>query len=297
MRACTLPLSLLLLTLFFSSAQAFQVKGMEAPESFIVDPSTGVYYVSNISGEGGEKDNNAFIAKIDPTGKLVDRDFIRSEKNGVHLNAPKGLAISGKNLYVTDIDVVRRFDLESGKPLGTIDFSILGAKFLNDLAAGPDGLLFTSDSSGNTIYRIDTANNFQVTVLAKGKDLGIPNGLVYEAPHKRLLVATWETGKILGVDMQGKIIPVYKGSFKHLDGIDLDRHGNIIVSSLKKEERWFFERWFSKTGKIYRIKNYSTVEVIKKGMVTPADISYDLRNHQVLVPSLKGNLVFTIPLK
>jgi sugar lactone lactonase YvrE len=297
MRACTLPLSLLLLTLFFSSAQAFQVKGMEAPESFIVDPSTGVYYVSNISGEGGEKDNKAFIATIDPTGKLVDRDFIRSGKNGVHLNAPKGLAISGKNLYVTDIDVVHRFDLESGKPLGTIDFSILGARFLNDLAAGPDGLLFTSDSSGNTIYRIDTANNFQVTVLAKGKDLGIPNGLVYDAPHKRLLVATWETGKILGVDMQGKIIQVYKESFKHLDGIDFDREGNIIVSSLKKEERWFFERWFSKTGKIYRIKNYSTVEVIKKGMVTPADISYDLKNHQVLVPSLKGNLVFTIPLK
>jgi len=294
MRSCTLFLTFIFLILFSPLAQAFELRGMDQPESFIVDPSTGIYYVSNIVGSHKGKDNKAFIAKIDASGKLIDRHFISGGKKGVTLNAPKGLVISGKNLYVTDIDVVRRFDKESGKMLGTIDFSLLGAKFLNDIALGPKGVLFVSDMMGNVIFKIDPGKNNQVSILAKGPDLGKPNGLVYEISQNRLLVAPWESGKILGVDMQGNIMTVFQGSFfqglKHLDGIDLDRDGNIIVSIFKGG------RIFS-AGKIYRIKNYSTVEVLRKNLVTPADISIDHKNNQVLVPSVDGNLVFTFPLK
>ena len=277
-----LPLTFLPLILFFSPAQAFQVQGMDGPASFIVDPVTGVYYVSNVSGSPRAKDNNAFIAKIDPTGKLVDREFIRAGKNGVHLNAPEGLLISDNNLYVTDIDGIRRFDVQSGKPLGTVDFSILGARLLHDLAAGPDGRLFVSDTVGNTIYRIDPLNHFQVTVLAQGPKLGNPKGLVYEVQHHRLLVAASGPGQVVAVDMRGNIMPIHRRRFKGLDGIDLDREGNIIVSCVT-------------AGKIYRIRKYSTVEEIRKNMITPAGISYDFRNRRVLVPSFDGNLVFTIP--
>jgi DNA-binding beta-propeller fold protein YncE len=283
MRPLTLLFTLLFLILHTSFALAFQLRGMDNPDSFIVDPSTGVYYVSNVSGPLRIKDNNAFIAKIDPTGKLVDRDFILSGKKGVHLNAPKGLALSGNNLYVADLNGVRRFDKASGKPLGSIDLSLLGARFLNGLAVGPEGHLFVSDTTGNTIYRINPANNFQITILAKGPKLGNPKGLVYEVPHRRLLVATG-SGQLIAVDMQGNILLINKKQFKGLNGIDLDREGNIIVSS-------------ARAGTIYRILKYSTVEVIKKSMVTPMNISYDFRNHRVLVPSFKGNLVFTLPLK
>ncbi len=110
MRIRTSFLPFLSFILFLPLAQAFQLRGMETPESFIVDPATGIYYVSNVTGSSKAKDNNAFIAKIDASGKLIDRHFIRSGKNGVTLNAPKGLVISGNDLYVTDIDTVRRFD-------------------------------------------------------------------------------------------------------------------------------------------------------------------------------------------
>ncbi|GJL79595.1 MAG: ATP/GTP-binding protein [Nitrospinaceae bacterium] len=282
-RPLTLPLTFLFFILFFSPSHAFQIKAMDEPHSFIVDPSTGVYYVSNVFGSPDAKDNNGFIAKIDPAGKHVDRDFIRSGKNGVHLDAPKGMALSGQNLYVTDIDVVRRFDVESGLPLGTVDFSILGAKSLHDLAIDSNGNLFVSDPPGNAIYRIDPANNFQVTLLVKGPGLGHPKALVYEAPHRRLLVATG-FGKLIAVNMRGDVIALHRKRFKGLNGICLDREGNIILSS-------------SRAGEIYRIKKYSTVEVIRKNMVTPAGISCDFRNRQVLVPSFKGNLVFTLPVK
>lgn len=276
----TLFLTILFLILILPLAQAFQLRGMDNPESFIVDPTTGIFYVSNVAGSPTAKDNNAFIAKIDASGKLLDRHFIRSGKNGVTLNAPKGLAISGGNLYVTDIDTVRRFDKHSGKLLGTIDLALLGAKFLKDIALGPASHLFVSDTAGNVIFKIDPAKNYQVTILVKGPGLGNPNGLVYETPQNRLLVATGASGKIISVDMQGNILTIFQGAFKGLDGIDLDRQGNMIVSSFT-------------AGEIYRIKKYSTVEVLRKHMATPADISFDPRNNQVLVPSFDGNLVFT----
>ena len=274
-------LTALFFTLFLPLAQAFQLRGMDKPASFIVDPATGMYYVSNVAGSPRAKDNTAFIAKIDPSGKLIDRHFIRSRLNGIALNAPRGLAISGDDLYVVDIDVVRRFDKNSGRLSGVIDLKFLGAKHLHGLALDPEGHLFVSDTAGDTIFKIDPAKNYQVTILVRGQGLH-PKGMVYERPHQRLLVTVEKGGKIIAVDMRGGILTVYQGAFKGLDGIDLDRQGNIIVSDYT-------------AGEVYRIKKYSAVEVLREHMVTPAGLSFDGRNNRVLVPSFDGNMVFTIP--
>lgn len=273
--------------LFFAllpaAAFAFQLEGMKTPESFIVDPATGTYYVSNINGKPKEKDNNGFISKIDPSGKLIDRQFIAAGKNAVEeLHAPKGLAVRGDNLYVTDIDAVRRFDKNTGRQLGVIDFKALGAEFLNDLATDTDGHVYVSDTFGNAIYRIDPANN--VTIVSKDPGLGQPNGLLYDAPRQRLIAVTWGSGKAIAVGMDGKTMPLLKETFKNLDGVDFDRQGNLIFSSFTE-------------GKIYRVKNFSKVETLRSNLVTPADISFDYKNNQILVPSFDGNLVFTVPLE
>jgi DNA-binding beta-propeller fold protein YncE len=273
-------LTFIFLVLFSPVAHAFQLRGMDGPASFIVDSANGMYYVSNVAGLPRAKDGTATIAKIDSQGKLIDRDFIRSGRNGVTLHAPKGLAISGDDLFVADIDVVRRFDKNSGKLLGVIDFVFLGAKFLNGLALSPDGQLFVSDTISNVIFKIDTAHNNQVTILVRGAGLGHPNGMVYENRHHRLLVTTSNSGKIIAVDMRGQLLTVYRGDFKNLDGIDLDGQGNMIVSDFA-------------AGKIVRIKKYSSVDVLRENMVTPAGISFDARKNRVLVPSFDGNLVFT----
>jgi DNA-binding beta-propeller fold protein YncE len=275
----TLFLTFIFLVLCLPVAQAFELRGMDGPASFIVDPATGVYYVSNVAGSPRAKDGTAYIAKIAADGKLIDRDFIRSGRNGVTLNAPKGLAISGNDLYVADIDVVRRFDKNSGKLLGVVDLKLLGAKYLYGLALGPEAHLFVSDTAGDTIYKIDPKKNHRVSILVRGKGLR-PKGMVYENRHQRLLVTTKASGKIIAVDMGGQLLTVYRGKFNGLDGIDLGRQGNIIVSDYT-------------AGKIYRIKKYSTLEVIRKNMVTPAGISFDHKNNRVLVPSSDGNLVFT----
>jgi len=48
-------------------------------------------------------------------------------------------------------------------------------------------------------------------------------------------------------------------------------------------------------GKIYRIHNFSRIEVVRENILTPANISFDYARNLILVPSSKGNLAFTIP--
>jgi sugar lactone lactonase YvrE len=90
------------------------------------------------------------------------------------------------------------------------------------------------------------------------------------------------TGWIWGIRLDGKIAPVIQKRFKNLDGIDWDREGNLLVSDRTE-------------GKIYKIHNFSRIEVVRKNILTPANISFDYARNLILVPSSKGNLAFTIP--
>src|SRR5690606_2519415 len=132
------------------------------------------------------QDNNGFISQVNTDGSIRQLLFIAGGKDGVTLNAPKGMAIHNGVLYVADINAVRRFDVQSGKPQGAV--SLPKATFLNDIAVGADGALFVSDSglkleqgqltsSGtDAIYRIEGT---RVSVLARGPQLKQPNGLLY----------------------------------------------------------------------------------------------------------------------
>ena len=267
-----------------SSAFGFRIDGFSTPESFIIDSSTGMYYVSNIAGSPAKKDNNGFISRIDSSGNLADRHFIQGGENGVTLHAPKGLLIIRNELYVTDIDTLRRFDKTTGKPLRSVGLNLLGAQFRNDLTTDLGDNIYISDSSRNAIYKINTKESLMPSLVIKDPALGTPNGLVYDARHKRLVVACGESGKILAVDLRNKnFYPLISKKFKELDGIDFDHKGNLLVAD-------------HKAGTVYRVRGYSKIKVLRENMITPANTSFDPRNKQVLIPTLKGNIIFTLPL-
>ncbi|HET6267135.1 MAG TPA: hypothetical protein VFG11_05400, partial [Acidobacteriota bacterium] len=111
------------------------VEGLQAPESAVYDAEQDVYFVSNINGEGTAKDNNGFISKVSPDGKILTEKFVEGGKAGVILNAPKGITISGDLLWVADIDAVRAFNRKTGEAAKSVDLQPLGALFLNDLVA------------------------------------------------------------------------------------------------------------------------------------------------------------------
>jgi hypothetical protein len=117
---------------------------LRTPESVLHDPKQDVYFITNVNGALLTADNNGFISRVDAKTMQVNLKWIDAGKNGIHLDAPKGMAIVGDTLYVSDIAGVRKFDRRTGAPTGLI--ALTGATLINDL---------TTD--GTSVYASDTA--------------------------------------------------------------------------------------------------------------------------------------------
>ena len=76
--------------------------GFMTPESVLHDPDADVYLVSNIQGDPFEKDDNGFISRVSPDGVVLELRWIDGAKENVDLDAPKGMAILGDELWVAD---------------------------------------------------------------------------------------------------------------------------------------------------------------------------------------------------
>lgn len=280
------PFIFILLIIFSESVSAFEVQGLKTPESFIADPSTGNYFISNINGGGpGGKDDDGFITKLDKDGKVINLTFVDGKNKDITLNAPKGLDIIGNILYVSDIDFVRGFDKETGKLLYDLDFKAFNASSLNDLTHDSQGNLYVSDWIGNFIFKIETRNNHKISVVAKGNTLGGPNGLNIHPKTNKLINVTWESGKVQEIDSSGSIKTIVEDKrFKTLDGIDFDNNGNMFISSFTG-------------GEVYKITPDLKIEVFLKGLTSPADINIDKKNNLLLIPSFEGNSAKTAVIK
>ncbi len=124
-------------------SQPATLSGFQTPESVLYDPDQDVYFISNINGQPLAADDNGYISRVNAESLQIDAKWIDGAKPEITLNAPKGMAIVGDDLYVTDLTVVRKFDRKSGAPKGEI--AIPGSTFLNDLAS--DGtVVYVSDS-------------------------------------------------------------------------------------------------------------------------------------------------------
>jgi len=268
-------------------ASAFEVAGLATPESMIVDPVTGDYYISNINGNPTDHDNNGFITRLDKEGRVTAMRFIE----GGPLHAPKGLAIIGETLYVSDIDTVRGFDKTTGRRTHIIPLKAQGALFLNDLTADDRGNLYVSDTATfvdpkapGAIFKIETRQQHRVTVLVRNAALGSPNGLLIHPKSGHLLANTWGSGKIVSISPDGQVETFAEHPlWADLDGFDYDAAGNLYLSSFTG-------------GKIFRILPDKTMSTIQSGLTTPADVHIDPKRNLLLIPSFTGHRVFTLPI-
>lgn len=146
------------------------------PESVVFDKVHNVLYVSNINGKGDAKDGNGYITKISMQGKILKKKWLTG------LNGPKGMAIFGEKLYVADIDVLVKIDVNSEKILAS--YPGKGAIFLNDVAIDSEGNVFVSDTRSSIIYKL-CSDNFDVWFT--NSRLQKPNGLYVE--KNNLIVA------------------------------------------------------------------------------------------------------------
>jgi hypothetical protein len=260
------------------------------PESVLYDAEADRYLVSNINGQPSEADGNGYILELSPDGRVTNPKLIAGGLNKVRLDAPKGLAIVGSELWVADITVVRRFDLKSAAYKG--DVQLPRATFANDIVAAPDGGAYVSDSavkfgpagleaSGtDQVFFIDKAN--KVRVLAKDKELGGPNGLALGVGNS-LLANTIKGDEVYRITDKGARDVVTKLPGGQLDGL-LVIDDSLIISSWKTET-------------VYRGPLGGTFKKILTKVRGVADLGYDSKRKRLLVPRFLDDTVEVYDLK
>jgi sugar lactone lactonase YvrE len=261
--------------------------GFNVPESVRYDAELDVYYVANINGNPSQKDNNGFIARVraDSTGSMTM--LVEGGKRGARLNAPKGMALRGDTLFVADIDMLRMFNRRTGAPIDAVSFAAHKATFLNDVAAGPDGIYVTDtgivfDSQGGMTHpgvnRIFKVVRYTVTEVAKGDSLMNPNGIAWDAAGNRFILAGFG-GPNLQTLAPGDSIPktLVAGPGGY-DGVEILANGNILVSS-----------WTDST--VHVVHGGSHMMPLVRNVSAPADIGVDTKRNVLAVPRFNDGKV------
>lgn len=270
------------LVLFFSYAHAQSGKRslqklwetdstLKLPESVVYDEANNVLYVSNIDGDPGNKDGKGSIGKIDPSGKIINVDWVYG------LNAPLGLSLHKGTLWVADIDRMVLIDTKTGTISSTIP--VPGALFLNDVSVDKDGICYVTDMRGRKIYKIE---NNTPTVLVDSHSLKSPNGILW---HKGELYVA-DAGSLYEVKKDNKLEKIAGGMHGSTDGIENVKGDDFIVSC-----------WW---GVVYYVPEHSEKEILldtSSEGIRSADIGYDAKKKILYIPTFYRNTVAAYQLK
>jgi sugar lactone lactonase YvrE len=257
-----------------------------APESILHDVVNDVYLVSNVSGSPSEADDNGFISRVSPEGKVLSLKWIDGAQADVELHAPKGMAIAGDVLYVADLDKLRKFDVHTGAALGSV--VVAGAGLLSDVTAAADGTIYFTDMAvrlvGEEIEHRGTAAVYkligeQARAVVRGKPLNEPNG-VY-ADGAALWVVNFGDDALIDVKAGKRAKPLHLPAGQ-LDGIVKANDGRFFISS------WEHEQIFGGTPA-------QGFEVVFEA-ASPADLGYDSKRNCLLIPLMQENALKLQPL-
>ena len=238
---------------------------LKTVESVLFDPGRKVIYTANINGHFMNKDGNGFISKVGVEGEIVEQKWITG------LDAPTGLGIYQGKLYTTDIDQIVEIDIESETIVKK--YEVDGAKAFNDVAIGPDGTVYCSDTGGNQIFAL---KNGQVKLIKAGVDT--PNGLWVKG--KSLYLTQW-TPKSVGVlDLKALTVTKISDGINGPDGLEPFGQNSFLASG-------FF-------GLIYHIDALGEKQLLldtTSEHINAADINYIEEKQLLLVPTMNSHKV------
>ncbi|TYP93423.1 hypothetical protein LX73_1127 [Fodinibius salinus] len=257
------------------------------PESVVATETH--FYVSNIGAQGQStaKDGDGFISKVKKNGDIEKLHFLPKDDS---LNAPKGVTVINNTLYVTDIDRILGFDLDSGNRV--FELTISEAKFLNDIVAKAPETLFVSDSNAGKIIRINVGqNSYQLLDLPAMKG---PNGLTLSEDNMTLYcVGFGDDNKPNG--------PIYRINLDPLSHEVIGDYKGQLDGAQYRDGMLYFSDWvgFEKKGGIKKL-NLSSGEItsVKLGapLGGPADFFIDFENNTMFMPALLENKFHIISL-
>ena len=243
---------------------------LKVPESVLFDADNNVLYVSNINGsDGWAKDGNGSIGKIGLDGKIIAVDWVTG------LNSPKGLGMFKGKLYAADVDEIVVIDIKKG----AIDrkIPIEGAKGLNDISVGTDGIIWVSDSKNNMIYRV---NNDRATIYVQ--NLKGANGVLKRGNDFFIV----DAGSVLKVNDDHTVTKISDGMEGGTDGIENFTGNDFLVTC-----------W---SGALWYVHADGKKELLFDGKAqntNTADIGFDPKTKIVYVPTFFRNSVIAFQVK
>ncbi|WP_370086216.1 ATP-binding protein [Ekhidna sp.] len=234
-------------------------------EAVRYNPEDGMIYVSNIGVKANtEKDGDGSISKISTAGEVLDLNWVTG------LNGPKGSAISGGSLFVTDIDEVVEIELASGTILNKTQVD--SAVFLNDLDARNGSIQFTDTGRGK-IHLLGEGGATEKLDMPKFA----PNGIFIE--EERVLVVSYGTGAMVSIDNATMTVDTLATGMKGGDGIVAIDEGYLVST-------WQGEVFFVEEGND-PVKILDTTEE----KLNAADITIVPEQNLLIVPTFFGNKV------
>jgi len=266
--------------------------GFNQPENLVYDSVADVYLVSNMGpGNPAARDDNGFISRVSPDGRVLALRWIAGGQNGVVLDAPKGLAIHGDTLVVADVGGVHLFDRRTGAPLETIT---LPGLVMNDVAYAPDGSLWITDTGPNrtpppvdttkdldAVWRVDRTG--RVHAVARGLMLGRPDGIVLDGMGA--LVSTFGANRIerVGAGLGNNFATHATLPGGRVDGLRRLPDGHLITTS-----------WDAKA--VWRLDDNLAPHALMTNVTSPAGVAIDARRHRVAITSMQTNTMYLVPL-
>lgn len=246
---------------------AIKGNGIKTPESVLYNKNEKVIYVSNINDNPSDKDGNGYISIISVDGKVIDSTWVTG------LNAPKGMAVFGNLLYVSDIDEIVEIDIQKGVVINK--YLVDGAQFLNDVTVSKEGVVYVSDSKVSNIIEL---KNGVVSEWCSDKLLSNCNGLLDN--DSEIIFATTKDEMLKRINKETKKIKIVAEEIGHGDGVVKCDENEYIVSD------WMGQVFYiNSKNKKYQLLDTRTNEI------NAADIDYIVDSNLLIVPTFFKNSI------
>jgi hypothetical protein len=255
-------------------------QGLDAPTAVFHDQRADVYLVTNAPAANGKANEPGFVARLAPSGKVLDPRWIDGGGRQVELRQPMAMTIRGDTLFVADQTCVRLFHRKSGQPLGSICPE--GATELASLTVR-NRVVYVTDRSATTgngfsIISIDSLGH--VSPVAGSEAVSHPSGIA-AGPWGLFVTRT-------GEDYVSQLTPtgaraVLRGSPKQSGGIVAARAGSFAFSNWTDSAVHYVDVRFAKgRGALY---------TLARQLAEPGQLGYDASRDRILIPEAGRNRV------